>query len=742
MALPESLETSIKSNVLGENTSSEKIEPVKKEKTGSGINALFNIIAKNTMSFPDIARDLNVARQNAQQLVKIMGGDSKTKAEALTFKSESEQRKKTEVQVGEEQQRIEEKEKPVEESKEATQFNKAIQSMSSDEEQKDTSATPISEESKEERASALGFFQKEDEKEQQLESQRPSKVTQDAKKATDDLKKSESFFSMSNIMGLAVAAFQLGSLLYVFYEPIKEAVVLLASEMWESIKKKFGEFVESIKEWFNEVVQPIIDKVKDFVMPIIEKIGAFFKSIGDWFVDKFGFIGEWFTNAFGFVGKIVDKFKVMIEGVKEALRNAYENIPEGLSFLKKYIPDSIVKFIGAKTEKEKEEEKKKEELQKKALANVVDDSREAKKLQQQQGEAQKAEAERADIPRRQEERQKKVDERDRVAALEKEKQYTGTDEIVRARLGLPEKAAAEMEVGPEVTQARTPLAPTKTPAPAPQKAPSAAPSAPSPAAKGGKEEPVKTQGGTPGLIVEALKEAGINSPKAHANVLATVKAESNFKVQSENLNYSSADRIKSIFGPRRIPSTEFAQQFVKNPEALANHVYKTTDGNSEPGDGFKYRGRGFIQHTGKNQYAAISKATGVDLLSNPDALNSPEVAAKAIPWFFLGYKRMKPEDMDNMGKVNKAVGFAGGAEYAAKREESAKQIYAQMQSSPGTEVASASNDVAISHREQVKPQTPVIVNAPVTNNTTIQNNQVASASKPSNGVQTLTARTV
>jgi len=147
--------------------------------------------------------------------------------------------------------------------------------------------------------------------------------------------------------------------------------------------------------------------------------------------------------------------------------------------------------------------------------------------------------------------------------------------------------------------------------------------------------------------------------------------------------YSTAERIQKIFGKKRIPSEEFAEQFVKNPEALANHVYKTTDGNSAEGDGFKYRGRGFIQHTGKNQYKEISKATGVDLVSNPDALNSPEVAAKAIPWFFLNYKRMKPDDMDDMSKVNKAVGFAGGAEYAAKRETSAKEIYASIQNATG-----------------------------------------------------------
>ena len=197
--------------------------------------------------------------------------------------------------------------------------------------------------------------------------------------------------------------------------------------------------------------------------------------------------------------------------------------------------------------------------------------------------------------------------------------------------------------------------------------------------------PTKEPGGVQGLIIKALISSGVTSQKAHANILATVKAETNFKVRSEDLTYTTAAYIKQVF-TTRIPSLEFAETLVRNPEALANHVYKTTDGNSAPGDGFKYRGRGFIQHTGKNQYIALSKVTGVDLVSNPDALNSEEVAAKAIPWFFLKYKNMKPDDMDDMSKVNRAVAFAGGADKAAKREASAKEIYASLQSSSGTQL--------------------------------------------------------
>ena len=263
----------------------------------------------------------------------------------------------------------------------------------------------------------------------------------------------------------------------------------------------------------------------------------------------------------------------------------------------------------------------------------------------------------------------------------------------------PPAAAAPPPAPPPAAAAPPRAAGTPVPAapPAPPRAagtpvPAAPPAAP-PRAAGTPETsqskagtPTKEPGGVQGLIIKALISSGVTSQKAHANILATVKAESNFKVQSENLMYSPAAYIQKVFNKQRIPSLEFAETLVNKPEALANHVYKTTDGNSAEGDGFKYRGRGFIQHTGKNQYIALSKATGVDLVSNPDALNSPEVAAKAIPWFFLKYKNMKPDDMDDMSKVNTAVAFAGGVDKAAKREASAKEIYASLQSSSGTQL--------------------------------------------------------
>ena len=186
--------------------------------------------------------------------------------------------------------------------------------------------------------------------------------------------------------------------------------------------------------------------------------------------------------------------------------------------------------------------------------------------------------------------------------------------------------------------------------------------------------------GAGAVIVSGLASAGI-SEKGQANILAQVQSESNFVAKSENLNYSSAERIQKVFGKNRFPDVASAQIYVKNPEALANYVYAKTDGNSEPGDGWKYRGRGYLQHTGKNQYKSIAKYTGIDVVNNPDLLNDPEVASKAVAWFFLVYKKKRPEQLENIAEVNKAVGFSGGKDESYKRELLARQIGDKLSSS-------------------------------------------------------------
>ena len=284
-----------------------------------------------------------------------------------------------------------------------------------------------------------------------------------------------------------------------------------------------------------------------------------------------------------------------------------------------------------------------------------------------------------------------------------------TDPAIMARMPapLPSEVAVQVTAPPPAAK---PPAPPPVAAPVDEteaeakrlarmgKAPTAV-SKPAPAAAGG----------LVGTIISSLQSAGITSMKAISNILATIKAETNFKIRSEDLTYRSAESIQKVFGKKRIPSLEFAGQFVNNPEALANEVYKSTDGNSAPGDGWKYRGRGWIQHTGKNQYQKIKEFTGIDVVSNPDLLNDPVVATKALAWFFLKYKNKKPEQLENMSEVNKAVGFADTTgEKAAIRAASAEQITASMTS--GKDMNYLSENVITAKKSQAAGTTVVVVN--------------------------------
>jgi len=242
--------------------------------------------------------------------------------------------------------------------------------------------------------------------------------------------------------------------------------------------------------------------------------------------------------------------------------------------------------------------------------------------------------------------------------------------------------------------------PTAAPAPKPEVKPSTTAPTSKPTAAPTAKPPIVGSaagklGGPAAVVISALAAAGLSS-KAQANVLAQVKSESNFVAKSENLNYTSAKSIQNTFGKNRIPSEEFAQQFVKNPEALANHVYAKTDGNSEPGDGWKYRGRGFLQITGKNAYKSLGDYLKIDLVSNPDLLNSPDIAAKSIPWFFLKYKsyltKGDPKSLENISLVNKAVGFSDPTgEKATKRAALALEFESQSLNT-GNQINTASTE--------------------------------------------------
>lgn len=108
----------------------------------------------------------------------------------------------------------------------------------------------------------------------------------------------------------------------------------------------------------------------------------------------------------------------------------------------------------------------------------------------------------------------------------------------------------------------------------------------------------------------------------------------NFKAFSENLNYK-AEGLNKIF-KKYFPTLASAQPYARKPEKIANKVYGNRMGNGPEasGDGYKYRGRGPIQLTGKDNYTAFSKAVGrPDVLTNPDIV-AGELAFESALWFF------------------------------------------------------------------------------------------------------------
>jgi len=130
-----------------------------------------------------------------------------------------------------------------------------------------------------------------------------------------------------------------------------------------------------------------------------------------------------------------------------------------------------------------------------------------------------------------------------------------------------------------------------------------------------------------------MREFNISNPFRLAHFLAQTAHESgNFKHVRENLNYSAEGLIK-VF-PKYF-SKETALWYARKPEAIANVVYGNRMGNGDKnsGDGWRYRGRGFLGLTGKTNYKAFGDFIGVDLVKDPD-LVATKYALTSAAWFF------------------------------------------------------------------------------------------------------------
>jgi len=156
------------------------------------------------------------------------------------------------------------------------------------------------------------------------------------------------------------------------------------------------------------------------------------------------------------------------------------------------------------------------------------------------------------------------------------------------------------------------------------------------------------------IYKKQFKNFYVDTPLRVAHFMAQIEHESNLKPISENLNYSKESLLK-VF-PKYFRNDN-VDQFARKPEKIANRVYANRMGNKDEqsGDGWKFRGRGFIQLTGFNNYYALSNAVNMDYVNNPDLLLTEADALIAALWFWSNNNLNHLADLDDVLLITKKI---------------------------------------------------------------------------------------
>jgi len=167
----------------------------------------------------------------------------------------------------------------------------------------------------------------------------------------------------------------------------------------------------------------------------------------------------------------------------------------------------------------------------------------------------------------------------------------------------------------------------------------------------------------------AMVRYEIDSTVRQAMFLSQIAHESgNFRFVEENLNYS-VNGLRSVFG-KYFANDEIATQYARRPERIANRVYANRMGNGDEdsGDGWKYRGRGLIQLTGKNNYLTYAMQSNNDSLIDPQIVIEPEYATDSAGWFWVTNGLNILADKGDVKRVTRRVngGYNGLTDRSAK----------------------------------------------------------------------------
>ena len=442
-------------------------------------------------------------------------------------------------------------------------------------------------------------------------------------------------------------------------------------------------FKESFVEWAKNLYDTIAEKFNEFV----------------------GKIKEWFNET---IQPIIDKVKEFIQPVIDAVKNVVDAIsnwfkekidwfaqtfPETFAFIKNVI-DKVMSVINL--------------LKEKFDAAVEGVKKVGKGVKKFFGLGEKEE------PPKPKTKEIKLDEKGR---------FVEVPPPVSEPVLVPEKTIP----GP----ATTPPPPAPAPSPAPTPVASVPKEGEKPAAPTTAPTPTKKPS-SPGfeagkkVMLAAMDKEGIKNPDTRAQMIAQTAHESGKFRYTEELG---------------------------KPAYFEKYNGRKDLGNTQPGDGPRFKGRGFLQTTGRVNYQQFKEAFGLDVISKPETLAEPQYAAEsALFWFKKNSKnveRMSGGDWSNTKGVTKAVngGYNGLAEREHyfeifRKDPEITGISAGGSAPSGSQVASNSSSVAAGQREQQKPVTPIVVNAPTTNNKVVNKTQVAQAPANKDTAINLAARAV
>lgn len=174
-----------------------------------------------------------------------------------------------------------------------------------------------------------------------------------------------------------------------------------------------------------------------------------------------------------------------------------------------------------------------------------------------------------------------------------------------------------------------------------------------------------------------IQKFHINTPLRASHFIAQLAHESgSLKYNAENLNYS-AKALRLVFS-KYFLTEEQAQEYAHKPEKIANRVYanRMKNGNEESGEGWKFRGRGLIQLTGKDNYQKCGLALKIDLIRNPDLIaDDPYAAVAAAGWFWDKRSLNNYADKDDIKTITRRInGGYNGLKDREKYLANAKKV--------------------------------------------------------------------